>query len=451
MADSSHKLERKLGLFPVTNIVIANIIGAGIFTTTGYLMGFLGNPILMLILWVIGGVIALCGALAFGELGAAFPEAGGEYIFISKLFSPMLGFLSGWLSLIVGFSAPIAASAIGFSNYFTWAFPTFQEWLMLNELLSPGLFNRLLAILIILIFSFVHSRGVVLGARVQNTLTLLKILLVVGLIAVGLAFGNGNFQNLHSGSSIDLGFDDWKAIGLSLMFIMFAYSGWNSATYIGSEIKNPGKVIPRSLLISTVIVTVLYVLLNLFFIYAVPVGEMRNEPEIGGLAAGFAFGPTAETVISLLISFALFSSLSAFIILGPRVYYKMAEDGYFFKSIAKVHPVRKVPSNAILLQATIAIILVLSGTFEQILTYMGFSLGIFPIIAVAGVFKLRIQNRSRLKLPGFPVIHLIFIASGITMLVLAYMQRPVESSVAILTALSGIPVFYWFKRKSFNR
>lgn len=451
MADSSHKLERKLGLFPVTNIVIANIIGAGIFTTTGYLMGFLGNPILMLILWVIGGVIALCGALAFGELGAAFPEAGGEYIFISKLFSPMLGFLSGWLSLIVGFSAPIAASAIGFSNYFTWAFPTFQEWLMLNELLSPGLFNRLLAILIILIFSFVHSRGVVLGARVQNTLTLLKILLVVGLIAVGLAFGNGNFQNLHSGSSIDLGFDDWKAIGLSLMFIMFAYSGWNSATYIGSEIKNPGKVIPRSLLISTVIVTVLYVLLNLFFIYAVPVGEMRNEPEIGGLAAGFAFGPTAETVISLLISFALFSSLSAFIILGPRVYYKMAEDGYFFKTIAKVHPVRKVPSNAILLQATIAIILVLSGTFEQILTYMGFSLGIFPIIAVAGVFKLRIQNRSRLKLPGFPVIHLIFIASGITMLVLAYMQRPVESSVAILTALSGIPVFYWFKRKSFNR
>jgi len=451
LADSSHKLERKLGLFPVTNIVIANIIGAGIFTTTGYLMGFLGNPILMLILWVIGGVIALCGALAFGELGAAFPEAGGEYIFISKLFSPMLGFLSGWLSLIVGFSAPIAASAIGFSNYFTWAFPTFQEWLMLNELLSPGLFNRLLAILIILIFSFVHSRGVVLGARVQNTLTLLKILLVVGLIAVGLAFGNGNFQNLHSGSSIDLGFDDWKAIGLSLMFIMFAYSGWNSATYIGSEIKNPGKVIPRSLLISTVIVTVLYVLLNLFFIYAVPVGEMRNEPEIGGLAAGFAFGPTAETVISLLISFALFSSLSAFIILGPRVYYKMAEDGYFFKTIAKVHPVRKVPSNAILLQATIAIILVLSGTFEQILTYMGFSLGIFPIIAVAGVFKLRIQNRSRLKLPGFPVIHLIFIASGITMLVLAYMQRPVESSVAILTALSGIPVFYWFKRKSFNR
>ncbi len=450
MAAIRHKLERKLGLFPVTNIVIANIIGAGIFTTTGYLMGFLGNPLLMLLLWVVGGVIALCGAIAFGELGAAFPEAGGEYVFISKLFSPMLGFLSGWLSLIVGFSAPIAASAIGFSNYFTWAFPKFQQFLLLSDSFSPDFFNRLLAILIILIFSFIHSNGVVLGARVQNALTVLKVLLVAGLIIAGLAFGEGSFQHLRSGGPVHLGFDDWKAIGLSLMFIMFAYSGWNSATYIGSEIKSPRKVIPRSLLISTLIVTVLYVLLNLFFVYAVPVGEMRNEPEIGGVAAGFAFGETAETVISLLISFALFSSLSAFIILGPRVYYKMARDGYFFKSIARIHPLRKVPVNAILLQAAIAIVLVLSGTFEQILTYMGFSLGIFPIVAVAGVFKLRRRETSRLKLPGYPYIHLVFILSGVAMLVLAFLQRPVESSIAILTALSGIPVYYWFKLKSGN-
>ena len=448
MSGSHHKLERKLGLFPVTNIVIANIIGAGIFTTTGYLMGFLGNPLLMLALWIIGGIIALCGALAFGELGASFPEAGGEYVFISKLFNPMLGFLSGWLSLIVGFSAPIAASAIGFSNYFTWAFPKLQQWLMLNEVLSSDMFNQLLAILIIVIFSFVHSRGIVLGARVQNTLTVLKILLVAGLIIAGFLVGEGSLQNLHKGNPVNFGFDGWKAIGLSLIFIMFAYSGWNSATYIGSEIKTPRKVIPRSLLISTIIVTILYVLLNLFFVYAVPVGHMRNEPEIGGLAAGFAFGSTAETVISLLISFALFSSLSAFIILGPRVYYKMAQDGYFFKSIAQVHPLRKVPSNAILLQAAIAIILVLSGTFEQILTYMGFSLGIFPILAVAGVFKLRMQNKSRLKLPGYPFVHFVFIGSGVAMLVLAYLDRPVESSIAVLTALSGIPVYFWFKKKS---
>mgnify|MGYP005623953695 CR=1 FL=1 len=436
-----------MGLFPVTNIVIANIIGAGIFTTTGYLMVFLGNPLIMLTLWFVGGIIAFCGALAFGELGATFPEAGGEYIFISKLFHPLLGFLSGWLSLIVGFSAPIAASAIGFSKYFTWAFPQIQSLLFLDGIIQPEIFNKTLAILIILIFTIIHSRGVIFGTKVQNGLTILKLILVVGLIAAGFLVGNGSFQNLEQTQAFQFNFSGWKSMGLSLMFIMFAYSGWNSATYIGSEIKNPRKVIPWSLLISTGVVIVLYLLLNLFFVYAIPPAEMVGEPEIGGLAAGKSFGGVAETIISLLISFALFSSLSAFIILGPRVYYSMAKDGYFFQFAAKIHKKYKVPTNAIILQSAIAIILVMSGTFEQILVYMGFSLGIFPILAVLGVFKLRLTGKSALKLPGYPIIHLVFILAGITMLVLAFFERPWESSIAILTALSGIPVFYWFKNK----
>ena len=446
--DSSHKkLERKLGLFSVTNIVIANIIGAGIFTTTGYLMEFLNNPVLMLSLWAVGGIVAFCGAMAFGELGAAFPEAGGEYIFISKLFHPLPGFLSGWMSLIVGFSAPIAASAIGFSKYFTWAFPQFQNWLQLENTISSDLFSKFLAIAIILAFTLIHSRGIVLGSRVQNGLTILKVILVVGLIIAGFLIGKGSFENARPTEQFQFNFGSWKAIGLSLMFIMFAYSGWNSATYIGSEVKNPKKVIPWSLLISTAIVMVLYILLNLFFVYAIPPTQMMGEPEIGGLAAGNAFGETAEIIISLLISFALFSSLSAFIILGPRVYYRMAKDGYFFKSIAAIHPRFKVPTNAIYLQATIAIVLVLSGTFEQILIYLGFSLGIFPILAVAGVFILRLKKASPLKLPGYPIVHIVFILTGIVMLVLAYMERPWESTIAVLTALSGVPVFYWFKKK----
>lgn len=447
MTGFHHKLERRLGIFSVTNVVVANIVGAGIFTTTGYLMGFLHNPLLMLVLWAVGGLIALCGAITFGELGAAFPEAGGEYVFISKLFNPLLGFLSGWLSLVVGFSAPIAASAIGFSNYFTWAFPDLQQALHLNGVLSSAGFNQLLAIGIILLFSYIHSRGVGLGVKVQNTLTILKVLLVVGLVAAGFAFGKGSLESLKAAEPVSFDFDSWKAIGLSLMFIMFAYSGWNSATYIGSEIKNPQKVIPRSLLAATLVVIVLFLLLNLFFVYAVPPEEMRNEPEIGGVAAGLAFGPTAEVIISLLISFALFSSLSAYIMLGPRVYYKMASNGYFFRSVAAIHPSRKVPVNAILLQAVIAVVLVLSGTFEQILVYLGFSLGIFPILAVAGIFKLQKQGKRVLKLPGYPVVPLCFIAANVAMLVLAYFQRPVESSVAVLTALSGIPVYFWFKKR----
>ncbi len=192
---------------------------------------------------------------------------------------------------------------------------------------------------------------------------------------------------------------------------------------------------------------ILYFLFNLFFVYAVPSAEMTGVTEIAGLAAGKAFGPIAESVISILISFALISSLSAFIILGPRVYYSMTKEGYFFSFAAKVHPRYKVPVGAILLQSSIAIVLVLSGTFEQILVYMGFSLGIFPILAVFGVFKIRRNKKTALKMPGFPIVHVIFIFTGIIILILAFLERPLESFIAILTALSGIPVYYWFKWK----
>lgn len=445
MKSANYKLVRKIGLFPAANIVVANIIGAGIFTTTGFLMDNLGNAAVMLSLWFIGGIIAFCGALAFGELGATFPEAGGEYFFISKLFNPLLGFLSGWLSLIVGFSAPIAASAIGSTEYFSLAFPQVQEWVLHFGLFSAETFKKVLAISLILVFTIIHSHGVVFGSKVQNVLTILKVLLITLLIIAGFAFGEGDFKNLGDSGSFNFTFDGWKSVGLSLMFVMFAYSGWNSSTYIGSEIIAPQKVIPRSLLISTGIVMVLYLFLNLFFIYAIPADELIGVPEIAGLAAGKALGSKAETIISLLICFALFSSLSAFVILGPRVYYSMATQGLFFKFAAKIHTKYKVPVGAIVLQSIISIVLVLSGTFEQILVYMGFSLGIFPLLAVLGVFKLRINGQSKLRLPGYPFIHVVFIFTGTIILILAFFERPLESSIAILTACSGIPVYYWFK------
>ena len=447
MSYSDSKLSRKLGLFPVTNIVIANIIGAGIFTTTGFLLEYLGNPVLMLILWFAGGVIAFCGAIAFGELGATFPEAGGEYIFITKLFNPLLGFLSGWLSLIVGFSAPIAASAIGFSEYFSLAVPAFHSDSFISGFISSDFQKKIFAILIILFFTFIHSRGIVFGSRIQNLLTVMKVALISGMIVAGFTFGEGSLEHFDLTRQFHYSFSGWKSIGLSLMFVMFAYSGWNSATYIGSEIKSPQKVIPRSLFIATGLVMVMYLFINLFYVYAAPVEELSGITEVAGLAAGKAFGKIAETIISLLISFALISSLSAFIILGPRVYYSMTREGYFFAFAAKVHPKFKVPVGAIILQSSIAIVLVLSGTFEQILVYMGFSLGIFPVLAVLGIFKLRFRGSSALRLPGFPYVQIIFIVTGIGMLILAFLERPVESSVAIITAFSGIPVYYWFKWK----
>jgi APA family basic amino acid/polyamine antiporter len=442
-----HKLKRTLSLFPLTSIVIANMVGAGIFTTSGLLMTSLNDPVLLILLWIIGGIIALCGALSYSELGAAIPEAGGEYIFLSSLFHPLLGFLSGWVSMIVGFSAPIAASAIGVSEYLARAFPGFFEWHIgahWPEIIGP---KKILSILIILFFIFIHLKGIAFGARIQNILTLLKILLITGLIIIGFSLGKGDINHFYKAEPFNYGFGGWKTLGLSVMWIMFAYSGWNASTYIGSEVKDPVKNLPGSLLLGTGVVIILYITLNVLYIFAVSPEEMKGVISIGGLAAGRLFGHSMGTLFSLLISFALFSSLSAFIILGPRVYYSMAHHGLFFKSLAKVNPVNHAPSNAIFLQAILSVIMVMSGTFDQILTYMGFSLGIFPIITISGVFKLRKTGKSKLRLPGFPVTALVYILTGTAMLLLSYFERPVESSVALFTVMIGIPVYYIFKKQ----
>jgi len=409
-------LVRKLSIFPTTNIVIANMIGAGIFTTSGLLIKDLGHPLVMLALWAVGGIIALCGALSYGILASAMPEAGGEYIFLSKLFHPLFGFLSGWVSFFVGFSAPIAASAIGVSEYLIRAFPG-----VVGGETTPGLlivFKKLLAILIVALFTGIHLRGIELGAKVQNLLTIVKVSLIVGLIILGFSLGEGQISNLFTFSQFKFDLSGWKTIGLCLMWIMFAYSGWNAAAYIGSEVKKPEKNLPYSLLLGTGVVIFLYLGLNLLFIYAIP------------------------------LEVALFSSLSAFIILGPRVYYAMARDGYFLRWAAFVHPTFRVPTKSILIQGLIAIIFITWGTFEQILTYMGFSLGIFPLLAVAGVFKLYHQQglRRKIKMIGFPIVPLLYIFAGVLILILGFLERPIPSTVAILTVLAGLPIYFLFAR-----
>jgi APA family basic amino acid/polyamine antiporter len=444
------RLERKLGLFPATNIVVANMIGAGIFTTSGLLMSGLNNPLLMLILWAAGGIIALCGALSYGELGAAMPGAGGEYLFLSRLYSPVFGFLSGWVSFIVGFSAPIAASALGFSEYFTRAVPGLSVWLQNTGLMNPAMTKKILAVSVILIFTFIHYRGIKYGARIQNILTLLKILLIVILLTAGFSSGKGDFSNFTEGAAFPSGLAGWKTIGLSLMWIMFAYSGWNASTYLGAEIKNPSRNLPGSLIYGTIIVLILYLGINTLYVYGIKPEAMKGVISVGGLAMGNLFGKSAEVLFSILIAFALFSSLSAFIIIGPRVYYSMAKDGLFFKSVAKIHKKFQVPSNSILLQCLIAVILVLSGTFEQVLTYMGFALGIFPVLTIMGIWKLRKKNPEAMRIKGFPITQIIYISAGILILVLSFLERPLESSIALLTVLVGIPFYFIFKKSNKN-
>jgi len=433
-------LARKLRLFPATNIVIANMIGAGIFTTSGLLMQQLGSPLLMIALWVGGGVLALCGALCYGELGAAMPRAGGEYRYLSELFHPLLGFLTGWVSFFVGFSAPLAASALGFSEYLSRAMPGVTVWG------DPDLIKKGIAISIILALTLVHMRGLELGAKVQNYLTVGKVVLIAVVVIFGFWLGRGSFGHFQQGTGAQGGVAGWKTAGLSLMWIMFAYSGWNASAYIGSEIRNPNRNLPFSLLLGTGLVLLLYLSLNVLFVYAMPPRDMNGVIAIGGLAASRLFGGPADTAISMLIAFALLSSISALIILGPRVYYAMAKDGYFFRFVSDVHPVFRVPSKAIVLQFFIASVMVMSGTFDQILTYMGFCLGIFPIAAVLGVFKLRKTNNGTHRMPLFPIPPLLFSVVSAAILVLAYLERPVESSIALLTVGLGLPVYFVFAK-----
>ncbi len=434
------ELSRRLRLFPATNIVVANMVGAGIFTTSGLLLGELNDPALMLALWAAGGIVALCGALCYGELGAALPRAGGEYIYLSRLFHPSLGFLTGWVSFFVGFSAPLAATSLGFSEYLARALPGLLGWG------DPELIKKAVALLVALALTLVHLRGLELGTVVQNYLTVGKVALIAALVVVGFTLGRGNFENFRLGADPQPGIGGWKTAGLSLMWIMFAYSGWNASAYIGSEISDPEKNLPRSLILGTGVVMLLYLSLNTLFVYAAAPQELSGVIPVGGLAASRLFGGSADAAMSLLIAFALLSSISALIILGPRVYYAMARDGYFFKFAAFVHPLFRVPSKSIVLQFLIAAVMVMSGTFDQLLTYMGFCLGIFPIVAVLGLFKLRRTAGRTYRMPLFPLAPVVYVSASVSILVLAYLERPIESSIALGTVALGIPVYLYFKK-----
>jgi APA family basic amino acid/polyamine antiporter len=352
----------------------------------------------------------------------------------------MLGFLSGWVSFLVGFSAPLAASALACSHYLLSSLPLDGEAEQLR---------KLLAVLVVAGLTAVHVRGVRSGARFQNTLTVGKVGLILALIVAGALSGRGDLGHLWSSAGpAGAASPSWKVMGLALMWIMFAYSGWNSSGYVGAEIRDPRRNLPRSLLMGTGLVMLLYLALNLLFVYAIPPGEMSGVIAIGGLAAEHLFGAAAQTVFSALIGFALLSSLSALIILGPRVYYAMARDGYFFRSVAEVHAGARVPARSILLQSLIAAVLIFSGTFEQILTYMGFCLGIFPILAVLGLFRLRRQERQDYRMPGFPAVPVLFATASALMLLLAFQERPIESSIGLLTIAAGVPCYYLFRRQA---
>ena len=449
---NNHHLKREIGFFSATILVIANMVGTGIFTTSGFIMEELGNPQAMLLCWLVGGVFALCGALCYGELGAMFPRAGGEYVFLRESFGKGMGFLSGWISLIVGFSAPIAAASIAFATYFFRILPASFSAKFTAPFLEIGILAispiTLLAITVIIIFSLIHYHSVYLGARVQNSLTVFKIGLIIVFVVAGFCLGNGSIENFSQGLEISLIFQDKFAI--SLIFITFAYSGWNAAAYLGGEIKNPTRNIPLALFTGTALVVCLYLLLNIVYIYALSPGEMSGTLEVGTKSAVALFGDNISRYFSGAIAIGILSVLSAMIMVGPRVYYAMSRDGVFFELFGKVNTLRQTPVFAILLQAVIAIIMVITASFDKLLLYIGFTLSLCAMLTVVGMMLLRIKKpdlKRSYKTFGYPVTPLLFISGNLWIIYFCIKSRPITSLFGLGTIGLGVLFYSYFKRK----
>lgn len=448
--NENNQLKRNLGLGTAIILVIANMIGTGVFTTSGLIMESLSSPGTMLICWLIGGILALSGALCYGELGAMFPRAGGEYVFLRESIGKPFGFLSGWISLIVGFSAPIAAAAIAFATYF---FQSVSADYGNEALLSiPGLIITpvtLIGISVIVIFSIVHWYSLIFGSRIQNLLTSFKIIVILTFILLGFTIGNGSLDNFSSNgghSSLFTG-----KFATSLIFISFAYSGWNASAYLGSEIKNPSRNIPLSLFWGTMVVMILYLSLNMLFIYALPVSEMSGVIEVGAKSAIALFGGKTGTIFSIAITVCLLSVISAMIMAGPRVYYAMALDRVFpswFGNVSKKHT---TPGKAIFLQAVISIIMVLTSSFNKLLIYIGFTLSLFALLTVIGLIIIRFKNPG-IERPyrtfGYPVTPALFILSSLWIIIYSIIDNPFVLLYGGGTIVAGIIIYMYYSLKT---
>lgn len=448
-------LKRDVGAGSAVILVIANMIGTGVFTTSGFIMEALGDPVAMMVCWFAGGILALLGALCYGELGAMFPSAGGEYVYLREGLGRLSGFLSGWTSLIVGFSAPIAAAAMAFAGYFFRVFPHTvpdaapASWIETEWIdLSP---QSLLAVGIVVLFSLIHAGGLHLGTRVQNVLTGFKIAAVLAFVVAGMAFGHGSMDHFSPGSTPGALFS--TGFASSLVFVSFAYSGWNAAAYLGAEIKDPARNLPRSLFWGTLFVMILYLFLNGVFIYALSPSHMSGVLEVGAASAFALFGEGVERIFAGAITFSLLSVISAMILAGPRVYYAMARDRLFFTGFGRVSRRHNTPAQAIFLQGGIAVLMVITASFGRLLLYIGVTLSLFAMLTVVGMMVLRAKGRSPntpYRTFGYPVTPLLFILFNLWMIVFCIMDNPMVALYSAGTIAVGVGVFFCFDKNVGN-
>jgi APA family basic amino acid/polyamine antiporter len=426
-------LQRRLGPVDAAAIVISNVIGSGIFFVPVIVAQLVPRPSALLGAWAAGGALAFAGAMAYAELGAMRPHAGGEYVYIRDAYGPLAAFLTGWTSFVAGFSGAIAASAVALAGYVDHFVPL------------DARARTIVALVAVLAFTLVHVRGLGPGRFLQNVLALLKVGAIVALVVAGFAAAGGDVRNLAGGEHATV--VGW---GLALVPVMFTYSGWNAAAYVAEEVRDPHRNVPLSLALGTIGVIVLYLALNALFLYALPVGRLAAIPggSLMDSVAGQLFGAAGGNLLALFAIVSIAASISAMVLAGPRVYYAMARDGVFVRAAGTVHPRFRTPAAAIVAQGVWSGVLVLSGTLSQLVAYTGFAVVLFAGIAVSAVFLLRRRmpdDPRPFRALGYPWAPAIFVLASAAIVINEIWRTPLPAITGIALIGAGIPV-YWFMR-----
>jgi APA family basic amino acid/polyamine antiporter len=419
--------ERRLGLSSATALVVASMVGTGVFTTSGLLIADLGSAWLVLLVWVLGGLVALLGALCYGALARHIPESGGEYVFLSRTLHPALGYLAGWVSLLVGFAVPLGALAFAFGQY--------MSALDGVALASP----RMTGTVIILVAASVHAVSVTTGARAQ------VIAVGIELVVIALFTGFGMGQLAHEGLHNVAAPGRVAGLGVALVIVSYSYQGWNAAVYIGGEVVEPGKNLPRALVLGTVLVTTLYLGLNAVFVLGAPASLLAGKVDVGRIAALVLGGPRLAKLVSALIAFVLAICVSSLAMAGPQVAARMAADGYLPRVLA-VRPGRP-PRVALLAQTLIALVALWTAAFASLLTYVGFTLSLMTAATVLGLVWQRHKRGPALEVPGWPWVPALFLVFVVGATAFTVAERPRESLVGLSTLAVGLLAYWLQKRK----
>ncbi len=451
---SKPKLEAKLNLGDATLLVVGAVIGSGIFLTTGIIAQSLPSPLMILMVWAAGGVLSLFGGLTLAELGAMMPEAGGQYVYLREAYGKTAAFLYGWTTFLVLQTGGIAALAVGFAEYLSYFIPGFGlNSMLIDNTIVQVSYGQIVAVMSIVVLTLVNYYGVRTGSTVQNFFTVLKLLAIGMLILAGFLVSYDASKSPESISLLTMpeGIAIIPAVGVALIAVLWTFDGWYAVNTVASEIKKPGRNIPLSLIFGLSLIGIVYLLVNIFYVSVLPVSEIAGVLRIGEKATSAAFGESAGAAMNALILVSIFGCLSATILFGPRVYYAMAEDGIFFRSFARVHPRYHTPAVAIIWQGIWSSLLCLTGTYEQLFTYVIFTVMVFFIAATFAIFRLRKINpgaQRPYRTWGYPVVPAVFGLAMTFIAVSSLVEKPVESFLGLLIIVIGLPVYYYWSKQN---